>query len=186
MANQDNSIIQIDQVGDLVESLQGEKQITLEIRYYHLEDVGIKDVLPTLIEKSLANKWNCLIKSPSNHNIAMLDEVLWNYDAHSFIPHLVIGTNSSAKQRQQATQTPVLLSTDHGIGGLNQSKILFLLDEAEEDEANYQSFVRICRLFIGNDTEQLNLARKNWVKDRDAGYNLSYWQKMDNGWVQKQ
>lgn len=158
-----------------------------EMRYYHLVHKKPDMVLPSLIKKSIERGMNAVVKSENPNRLSMIDKDLWKNPPESFLPHLMVNAlpqaELSAQQRQEYQHCPLLLTMLDSVGAFNDAKILFLLDHAAIDQNhNYQ---RICRLFDGNDQAELSFARQQWVLDRDARFQLSYWQQTDEGWQQK-
>jgi hypothetical protein len=62
-----------------------------EVLFYHLERGTLEDVLPGLVERTLARNWRALIKCESADRAAALDTLLWTYDDQSFLPHAQAG-----------------------------------------------------------------------------------------------
>ena len=58
-----------------------------EVWFYHLEQSPVEEVLPDLLEKTLARGWRALVVSPDERRIERLDEQLWTERPSSFLPH---------------------------------------------------------------------------------------------------
>ena len=72
-----------------------------EALFYHLERRALEDVLPGLVERSLARGWRALVRADSAERSDALDTLLWTYDDQSFLPHAQVGDG----ERWQGTAT---------------------------------------------------------------------------------
>ena len=151
-----------------------------EVFFYHLERKALEDVLPELVERSLAKPWRVLIKCESADRAAAIDNLLWTYDEQSFLPHAQLGDGDPARQ-------PVLLTTEeHNANGAN---VLFLVGVAESPDWNgdlVRSFSRVVLLFDGRDPEALASARKTWTAAKAAQHDVTYWKQSAAGKWDKQ
>ena len=48
-----------------------------EIWFYHLQSRPLEQVLPTLLERSLARGWKVVVECSSRERLASLDDRLW-------------------------------------------------------------------------------------------------------------
>ena len=142
-----------------------------EVWFYHLERSGVDQVLPELLEKTLARGWRALVRSPDAERLDHLDGWLWSFRDDSFLPHGRAGEPYEADQ-------PVLLTT--GPAAANGAQALFLLDGAEPGELD--GFARCLILFDGRDEAALAAARTRWKAFRAAGLPVSYWKQTERGW----
>ena len=158
-----------------------------ELRYYHLQHTQLEQAVLTLISRTLDQGWTCCVKSNHKDVLSWFDQRLWQTEPTAFIPHCLVTSDPQQLEedtRYACEQSAIILSNQDYAGTLNESSVLFLLDEAvQEQDQDYQ---RICRLFDGRDTTQLTFARQQWRNDRDAHYALSYWQQNNGKWQQKQ
>lgn len=142
-----------------------------EVWFYHLEQTGLDQALPELLEKTLARGWRAVVRTRDPERIEHLDGWLWSYRDDSFLPHGPDGEPNAARQ-------PVLLTMGHD--NPNQAQALFLVDGAEfGDLAGY---VRCVVLFDGRDEAALAAARAQWSAIKAAGLSQSYWRQQDRGW----
>ena len=151
-----------------------------EVFFYHLERASLEDVLPGLVERSLARGWRALIKCESADRASALDTLLWTYDDQSFLPHAQAGDGDPARQ-------PVLLTVEDG--NANNADVLFLAGGAEPPDWNgdlARSFSRIVVLFDGRDPEALASARNTWTTAKDARHDVTYWKQSAAGKWEKQ
>ncbi|MHA6288377.1 DNA polymerase III subunit chi [Maricaulis sp. CAU 1757] len=146
-----------------------------EVWFYHLEHSPVEEVLPDLLEKTLARGWRALVVSPDARRIERLDDQLWTARPSSFLPH------GKADEDRADTQ-PVLLATRQD--NLNQSQILVLLDGAEPEP--FDGFTRILVMFDGRDEIAVAEARTLWKRAVSKGHDVSYWRQSPEGrWEKK-
>jgi len=50
-----------------------------EVWFYHLERTSLDQVLPELLEKTLARGWKAVVRAGANERIEHLDGWLWSY-----------------------------------------------------------------------------------------------------------
>ena len=145
-----------------------------EVWFYHLEQSGLDQVLPELLEKTLQRGWRALVRSPDPDRIEHLDGWLWAYRDESFLPH---GLDSEPEAMRQ----PILLTTE--MANANKADALFLIDDA--DPGDLSPFSRCILLFDGRDEEALASARKRWKDVTAAGHPASYWRQAERGWTKQ-
>lgn len=147
-----------------------------EILFYQLKGQRLEQVLPALLLKSLERGWRVVVQAASEERIEALDAHLWTWRDDAFLPH---GT----WREPDASEQPVLL-TPNG-GNPNQAAVRFLVEGAElpPDAAAYQ---RLVLLFDGDDPDALAAARQRWVKVKNDGFEVTYWQADENGRWQRQ
>src|SRR2546423_8515513 len=102
-----------------------------EVLFYHLQNLPIERVLPTLLEKSLERRWRVVVQAASEERVEALDAHLWTYRDDSFLPH---GT----WRESEAAEQPILLTVNND--NPNDAAVRFLLDGAPvpADAASYQ------------------------------------------------
>ena len=69
-----------------------------ELWFYHLERSSLEDVLPELLEKTLARGWRALVRSPDARRREALDQWLWAWRDDSFTPHGQAGEGHDERQ----------------------------------------------------------------------------------------
>lgn len=143
-----------------------------EIWFYHLERAGMDQVLPDLLEKTLARGWRALVRCADAARIEHLDGWLWAYREDSFLPH---GVSEEANARRQ----PILLTTS--VDNPNEAHALFLIDDA--DPGDVSRFARCILIFDGRDEAALATARTRWSGFKAAGHPVAYWRQGETrGW----
>ena len=146
-----------------------------EIWFYHLERRTLEQVLPDLLERSLARGWRVVVEARSRERVEALDSHLWTFQADSFLPH--------GPEDDNAAVHPVLLT--HGPARTNGAQVRFLVDGAPlpQDAAQYE---RVIVLFNGNDPDALDEARSQWKEAKATGLACQYWQQNETGrWEKK-
>lgn len=155
--------------------------------FYHLTDADAVDVLPALLEKTLARGWRAVVRCRDEEQMARLDDILWTYRDAAFLPH-------GRADRPQAARQPVVLSLDDGRP--NQAQAAFLLapdgrnadrEPLEDDEAAHEESVeRTVILFEDGNEEMRGWARRRWRALAAAGADVSYWRRGPDGRWRKQ
>jgi DNA polymerase-3 subunit chi len=145
-----------------------------EVWFYHLERASLEDVLPDLLEKTLARGWRALVWSRDLERLNRLDERLWTWRDDSFLPH---GMAHEALAERQ----PILLSTT--IEPLNGAAALFVLDG---DPGELRDFARTVIIFEGQADAELDQARDLWARYRKQGLETVYWRQNEaRGWTRQ-
>ena len=143
-----------------------------EVWFYHLERSALDQVLPDLLEKTLARGWRALVRCAGAERVDHLDGWLWSYRDDSFLPHGVSGEGEAARQ-------PVLLTTS--LENSNNAQALFLIDDA--DPGDVAPFARCILIFDGRDEAALQAARQRWKAFKASGLPVAYWRQGEaRGW----
>ena len=143
-----------------------------EVWFYHLERSGPEEVLPPLLDRTLARGWRALVRSADAARLAALDAKLWTLRPDVVVPH-------GLATEPHAERQPVLLTTSADGGSPNGAQALFLLDGAEAGDL--AGFARVLDLFDGRDEAALKAARERWRGHKAAGAALSYWTQTEAG-----
>ena len=146
-----------------------------EVWFYHLEGSGLDQVLPELLQKTLARNWRALVRAASRDRLDHLDGWLWSFRDDSFLPHGV-------DDEPLAAQQPILLTT--GLDNANAAQALFLLDGAEPGAL--EGYERCIILFDGRDQTALEAARARWSALKGQHLPVSYWRQTAAGGWEKQ
>ncbi|MEE4208898.1 MAG: DNA polymerase III subunit chi [Parvularcula sp.] len=141
-----------------------------EVFFYHLERSRPEEVLPSLLEKTLAKGWRAIVKLPTPEALEAMDEALWTYRDDSFLPHGPGGE-----------EQPVLLTlSDEAANG---AQAAFLAPGAHMAPETMKSFARTVLLFEPAGAPE---ARETWRRLKDEGMKLTYWQQaLDGKWAMK-
>lgn len=146
--------------------------MTCDVWFYHLERSSLDDVLPELLERTLARGWRALVRGIDRSRLAQMDDRLWTWKAESFIGH---GLDDAPHPERQ----PVLL-TDAVAEAPNGAHVLFLIDDAEPGALD--GYERCLILFDGRNQVALKAARTRWRTVTAAGHPVSYWRQVERGW----
>ncbi len=144
-----------------------------EVWFYHLERSDLRDVLPELLEKTLARGWRALVVSDDPDQLAALDEHLWTYRDESFLPHAISGGPMDGAQ-------PILLSS--AIDNRNGAQALFVVGGEPGELPDVERAVVI---FDGRSDEALASARRLWSRMKGEGRPVVYWRQSDRGWTRQ-
>ncbi|MEE9314384.1 MAG: DNA polymerase III subunit chi [Rhizobiaceae bacterium] len=148
-----------------------------EVLFYHLTEHTLERALPGLLERSLERGWKVVVQSSRDTHRDGLNEHLWAYQADSFLPHGCQGNDDETQ-----TDHPIWLTTatDNPIG----AEVRFVVDGAvPEGTENYE---RLIYMFDGRDEDAVAAARGRWKIEKEAGYDLAYWQQDEEGrWAKK-
>ena len=143
-----------------------------EVWFYHLERTGVDQVLPELLDKTLAKGWRAIVRASGPDRIDHLDGWLWSYRDDSFLAH-------GRADEPGADRQPILLTLAED--SPNKAEALFLIDGAEAGALD--GYERCLLLFDGRDPEALGQARAQWKTFKAAGHPVSYWrQGAERGW----
>ena len=143
-----------------------------EVWFYHLQRSRLEQVLPELLEKTLARGWRALVRSTDADRVGQLDEWLWSYRDDAFLTHGVEGEPFAELQ-------PILLTSS--TGNRNGAQAVFLIDGAEPGDLS--PFDRCVVIFDGQDESAVNQARSQWAQFRSQGRDVAYWrQRAQSGW----
>lgn len=146
-----------------------------EVMFYHLERQRLEDVLPVLLEKTLARGWRAVVEVPDPGALEALDRHLWTYRDDSFLPH-------ASEREDDGTRQPVFLTS--GPTNPNGAEIRFLTGAAEPGDI--AAYARVVLLFSADDPAGVAHARRQWKPLKAAGHACTYWQQnAHGGWEQK-
>ncbi len=142
-----------------------------EVWFYHLERSGLDEVLPELLERTLARGWRALVRTAASDRLKHLDGWLWTFRDDSFLPH-------GLAEEPLAERQPVLLTT--GADNVNKADVVFLIDGAAVPPL--EGLQRCLVLFDGRNEEDLAIARKRWTEIKATGRPAAYWRQTERGW----
>ena len=143
-----------------------------EIGFYHLQRIGLEQVLPRLLEKVIGSGMRAVVLASSEERVEALNRLLWTYGRDSFLPH---GSRADGFAEAQ----PIFLAASYERP--NDADVLVLVDGADHDDLG--PFRRCLDIFDGNDEAAVAAARDRWRRRREQGHTLVYWQqKPEGGW----
>ncbi|MCO5159713.1 MAG: DNA polymerase III subunit chi [Mesorhizobium sp.] len=139
-----------------------------DVLFYHLTESTLEEALPPLLEKSVERGWKVVVQTGSEERRNALDAHLWTFRDDSFLGHGLDGDPRAADQ-------PILLTIS--AGNANAASVRFLVDGAEPPPLD--TYERGVFMFDGHDQTQLELARAQWKRMKEAGHSVTYWQQTD-------
>jgi DNA polymerase-3 subunit chi len=142
-----------------------------EVLFYHLQNMSLESVLPSLLEKSLERGWRVVVQSTSPERAEALDAHLWTYRDDSFLPHATSRDGDAAEQ-------PILLAVEES--NPNRANVRFLVDNAPMP-VDCDSYDRLVLVFNGDDSDALAAARLAWSDCKARGLEATYWQADERG-----
>ncbi|MGB5949977.1 MAG: DNA polymerase III subunit chi [Parvibaculum sp.] len=146
-----------------------------EVLFYHLQNATLEQVLPQLLERSLARPWRCVVKVGNPERLETLVNELWTWRDDAFLPH---GTREDGPAELQ----PIFLTVDDE--NPNGAQVLFLVDGAEPGDLS--GYERCVLMFDGRDEAALGRAREQWKRLKAEGHDATYWQQNEQGrWEKK-
>lgn len=145
-----------------------------EIRFYHLQNQPLEQVLPALLNKAWQNGHKILVKTRADQ-VQNINDYLWTYRPDSFLPH---GT----KKEGHAEMQPIFITDEEE--NLNGADVLVTTHNAEC--AMQDQFDLCCEMLNGRIEEEVKAARERWKIYKDKGFTVTYWQQNERGgWEQK-
>ncbi len=136
---------------------------------------GIEEVLPRLLERTLAAGKRAVVLLSSAERVEALNAHLWTFDAGSFLPH-------GAARDGNAERQPVWLT--HVEENPNGAQFLFVADGARTSRPD--AWERVSEIFDGHDDAVVADARDRWRDYKAQGHALEYWQQGERGgWEKK-
>src|SRR6478752_4337435 len=134
-----------------------------EVLFYHLQGMTLENVLPSLLEKSLARGWRVVVQSTSEERADALDAHLWTYRDDSFLPHATcLATDVHAQ--------PIVLAVEEA--NPNRANVRFLIDNAALP-ADSDAYDRMVLVFNGDDGDALAAARAAWTDCKARGFEVT-------------
>ena len=153
-----------------------------EVRFYHLTERPLEQVLPVMLEKSLERGWRVVVRGVNPARIEALSAHLWTRGDASFLPH---GTEADGDAERQ----PVWLCCDPAKSAganPNSANTLFLIEGAEIDTDELATMEMVAVLFDGLDETAVAKARDHWRLVSEAGLKAVYWAQNEGGaWVKR-
>ena len=136
---------------------------------------GIEEVLPRLLERTLAAGKRAVVLLGSAERVEALNALLWTYDPGSFLAH-------GAARDGNAERQPVWLT--HVEENPNGAQFLFVADGARTSRPD--DWERVSEIFDGRDDAVVADARERWRDYKTGGHTLEYWQQGERGgWEKK-
>ena len=143
-----------------------------EVRFYHLTERPLEQVLPVMLERCLERGWRVLVRGTEPAQIEALSAHLWTHGEASFLPH---GTEADG----DAARQPVWMCCDRQ--NPNNANTLFLIGDAAAELDELAAMETVAVLFDGHDEAAVASARDQWSMVADAGLKAVYWAQNPDG-----
>ena len=151
-----------------------------EVRFYHLTERPLEQVLPVMLSRCLERGWRVVVRGTDLARIEALSAHLWTYETRagaSFLPHGGSADGNAAHQ-------PIWMCCD--AENPNNANTLVLIDNAVSETAELTAMEMVAVLFDGLDEAAVTRARDQWRMISDAGLKAVYWaQNPDGSWVKR-
>lgn len=118
-----------------------------------------------LVEKAHQRKLFTYIHTDSAATSAQIDELLWTFNALSFIPHSLAPTTDKA----------VRILIGHNFEPMEQEHCDFLINLSNQVPDFFSRFERMAEV-LDQEEPVIHAGRKRYLFYRDRGYNLEYHQ----------
>lgn len=147
-----------------------------EVRFYHLIERPLEQVLPLMLERALERGQRAVVRTTGVERLNWLDRALWVWKDETFLPHGRDGDPDPAHH-------PVWLTT--GAAVPNGAAALFLVDGATAGPDEMAAMTVTAILFDGHDAAAVESARERWRAVTGAGLAAVYWAQEGGRWVKK-
>ncbi len=127
-----------------------------EVYFYHVTKQTVASALPQLLSKAKDVGWTVFIRCKDEASLKFIDDAIWTVQPESFLPHAVLGSQNSEK-------SDILLGT--------------------EEVSKYR---RCALLFDDKNSDEVNIAREQWMKFTKAYIRAKYWSQETGTWSLKQ
>lgn len=145
------------------------------MRFYHLEQQRLDDVLPRMLQLTLERGGRAVVQAGSPERVEQLVSLLWTFSDDSFLPH------GSKADGAPGLQPVWLTDADETPNGASTR---FYVDGAAVGEV--AGLERAVIIFDGADEAAVVRARYDWKRLKSAGHAISYWQQDENKrWVNR-
>ena len=142
------------------------------VQFYHLTATPLERALPKLLEKAVSSRLRVVLTTDTAEKLEKLDQLLWSYDAASFLPHGVDNDGTS-------NEHPILVST--GTQRPNLATLLIVTDGKWPN--NVEEYERVLDIFDGNDVLAVESARTRFSSYKKQGFPITYLrQNAAGGW----
>jgi len=141
-----------------------------DVRFYHMEQATLDQVLPTIAMKAWQSGSHVMIRVPDKGEASRLNDLLWTFQPNAFLPHGADGDKHTEVQ-------PIFITAEND--NVNNAKILILTHGCVVDQV--AEFDMVCELLDGRVEVQITDARTRWKSYKADNHDLTYWQQNDNG-----
>ena len=147
-----------------------------EVYFYHVTKQTVANALQQLLAKSLDVGWTVFIRGKDEESLKLFDDTIWTAQPESFIPHAVIGSQNEQK-------CDILLGTEENDS--SNSDFLISVNGALISGEEITSYKRCALLFDDKNSDEMNIAREQWVEFTKADIRAKYWSQETGAWSLK-
>jgi len=147
-----------------------------EVYFYHVTKQTIAIALQQLLAKSLDVGWTVFIRGKDVESLKLLDDNIWTIQPESFIPHALIGSQIDQKCN-------ILLGTEENDS--SNSDFLISVNGALISVEEISSYKRCALLFDDKNSDEMNIAREQWIEFTKADIRTKYWSQETGVWSLK-
>ena len=141
-----------------------------EVSFYQLQTGSLERVLSRLLERVIDRGMRAVIMVSSSERVEWLNELLWNYEPESFLPH---GSDKDGKAEMQHIFLTKVEQNPNG------ASVLVIIDGLRPSFVN--EFERCLDIFDGRNAEELDSARSRSRFFEEAGHKVTHWQQNSAG-----
>jgi DNA polymerase-3 subunit chi len=116
-----------------------------------------------LVRKARAADCRIVLLARDKQQLAELDEQLWVFSEHDFLPHVMLND-------PLAVQTPVLLTTDHAMESPHYQILINLSDTPPDHFARFERMFEV----ISSDDNDKSAGRERYRYYQQRGYPLTH------------
>lgn len=145
-----------------------------DINFYVCKQDGFEHRLKVafkLISYALKRKMFIHIHTDNESMNKRIDNLLWQEDRSSFIPHKIVTNLSNIDNEKTTYQVDDLITISHEFEPLNNCD--YLINLSDQRPAFFSRYLKLAEI-IDNTEHTLTAGRNRYVFYRERGYNLSY------------
>ena len=147
-----------------------------EVYFYHVTKQTAASALPQLLTKSIDVGWTVFVRGKDLNSLKLFDDMIWTVQPESFIPHAVIGSQNEQK-------CDILLGTKENDS--SNSDFLISVNGALISGEEISSYKRCALLFDDKNSDEMNIAREQWIEFTKADIRAKYWSQETGVWSLK-
>ena len=148
-----------------------------EVYFYHVTRQTVVSALPQLLSKAKDIGWTVFVRGKDQASLKLIDDAIWTFQPESFLPHAVFGS-------QNSEECDILLGTDEDDS--SNSDFLLSLNGALISIEEVSKYRRCALLFDDKNSDEVNIAREQWMKFTKADIRAKYWSQETGSWSLKQ
>lgn len=145
----------------------------MELSFYQTFDGNLVSSAVRLLEKIYMSEKRCVVHSPIDDRLSVVDKALWTFSTNAFIPH-------GGKETGMSDVQPIFFSKS--VANPNAAVILMLIDSFDYQQWSEKfAFERV--LFIFEDALSIKNANDIYDGLQKKQEHVNYWQQSKSGWT---